>query len=284
MNNHKQTYTFICKNCNKEYTLELTYNKYIKGKYKKFCCRSCANKRIMTDDVKQKISSSVQQEVNKNPKLFKYYKTYICKNCGKTFKTSDLRNIKGNIYCSTECKNEWLNHNWKPNLGGYRKGSGYGKSGWYKGIYCDSSWELAFVIYHLDHNLYIERCKEHRKYIFKNEEHTYIPDFITNEGIIEIKGYKTIQWEAKEISNPDVKVLYENDIKFYLNYVIQKYGNDYIKLYDNSNPKINIYSQKYIWISNPTIGKRKMVTPNKYDEYINNGWVKGRIKFNYLPL
>ena len=50
--------------------------------------------------------------------------------------------------------------------GGYRMNSGRGKKGWYKGIFCDSSWELAFLVYHLEHNLYIERCKEKRKYFY----------------------------------------------------------------------------------------------------------------------
>ena len=78
-----------------------------------------------------------------------------------------------------------------PNAGGYRKGSGRGKQGWYKGIYCDSSWELAFLVYYLDHNMNIKRCEERREYFYNNEKHTYIPDFITDEGIVEIKGYKT---------------------------------------------------------------------------------------------
>lgn len=118
--------------------------------------------------------------------------------------------------------------------GGYRKGSGRGHEGWYKGIFCDSSWELAFLVYYLEHNLYIERCKEKRKYIFENKEHTYIPDFITNEGIIEIKGYKTEQSEAKRLQNPDIKYLYEKDIKYCLDYTINKYGNKYWEvLYNN---------------------------------------------------
>ena len=166
-------------------------------------------------------------------------------------------------------------------MGGYRKGSGRGKSGWYKDIYCDSSWELAFVIYHLDNRMNIKRCKEHRKYIYKNKEHTYIPDFVTDFGIIEIKGYKTEQWMIKEQSNPDIKVLYKEDIQFYMDYVIKKYGNDYIKLYDNSNPKLkqNIQSQKFVWISNPKTKKRTMIHPSKFDEYIKDGWIKGRINF-----
>lgn len=282
MMHSKKIYTFNCKKCGKEYSLELSENNYNKGKYRKFCCRSCANSRSLTDEIKQKIKLSVQNLIEVHPEKFKHYKTYICKNCGKEFTTNNHRNTNSRIYCSEECKQQWLNNNWKPKIGGYRKGSGQGKSGWYKGIYCDSSWELAFVIYHLDNNLQISRCLERRKYIFDNKEHIYIPDFVTDEGIIEIKGYKTKQWEAKEKQNPDVKVLYKNDIKFYLEYVVQKYGNDYIKLYDNSNPKLNqnIYNQKFVWVSNPVTGERTMITPNKFEEYINNGWLKGRIKFN----
>lgn len=114
-----------------------------------------------------------------------------------------------------------------PLAGGRRIGSGRGKQGWYKGIYCDSSWELAFLAYYLDHNMNIKRCEERREYFYNNEKHTYIPDFITDEGIIEIKGYKTNQWKAKLEQNPDIKVLYEEDIKPYLKYVIEKYGNNF---------------------------------------------------------
>jgi hypothetical protein len=78
-----------------------------------------------------------------------------------------------------------------PLAGGKRIGSGRGKQGWYKGIYCDSSWELAFLVYYLDHNKNIKRCEEKREYIFNEETHIYYPDFITDEGIIEIKGYKS---------------------------------------------------------------------------------------------
>lgn len=119
------------------------------------------------------------------------------------------------------------------NNGGYRKGSGHGKSGWYKGIWCDSSWELAFVIYQLDHNNQIKRCLEARNYTYLSKIRKYIPDFIVNnQEIVEIKGYKSQQWLAKISHNQDIKVFYEIDLIEILNYVIDKYGKDYIKLYD----------------------------------------------------
>lgn len=120
-----------------------------------------------------------------------------------------------------------------PLAGGYRIGSGRGHQGWYNDIYCDSSWELAFVCYYKEHNMNIQRCKERREYIWNNEKHIYIPDFITDEGIIEIKGYSSKQWKVKEQQNLDIKVLYLNDMKKYLDYVVSKYGNKYWEILYN---------------------------------------------------
>lgn len=78
--------------------------------------------------------------------------------------------------------------------------------------------------------IYIERCKEKREYIWKEEKHSYIPDFITDEGIIEIKGFKTEQSEAKRLQNPDIKCLYGKDIKYCLDYTINKYGKEFWKI------------------------------------------------------
>lgn len=133
---------------------------------------------------------------------------------------------------SKETKNKLSVIAKKRKLGGYVKGSGRGKSGWYKGFYCDSSWELAYVIYCIDHNIKIERNKQLRKYKLNGEEKGYIPDFIVDGVLIEIKGYRTIEWEAKHRYNPDVKVLYEKDLKEVFDYVKNKYGTNFINLYE----------------------------------------------------
>ena len=117
-------------------------------------------------------------------------------------------------------------------LGGYIRGSGRGKKGWYKGFFCDSSWELAFVIYYLEHNLFIKRNIKKRKYKFNGNWKNYIPDFETNEGLVEIKGYKTDEWLAKLKANSDIKVLYNKEMTPILEYVIKKYGKKYIRLYE----------------------------------------------------
>ena len=92
-------------------------------------------------------------------------------------------------------------------LGGYVRGSGRGKKGWYKGFFCDSSWELAYVVYCLEHNISIQRNTEKRKYIWNNKEKNYIPDFIVDGKLVEIKGWHTPEWEAKRIANPDITIL-----------------------------------------------------------------------------
>lgn len=116
--------------------------------------------------------------------------------------------------------------------GGYRKGSGRGKSGWYKGIYCDSSWELAFIIYHIDKNIPIIRCKEKRTYLFENKTYNYFPDFVVDNLVYEIKGFKTPKSIAKELQHPDIKVIDKNSIIPYLKYATEKYGSHFIELYE----------------------------------------------------
>lgn len=129
------------------------------------------------------------------------------------------------------------NTNWK-----FNKCHGNAKQGWYKGIHCDSTWELAYLVYHIENNLYIERCTKYLDFIWNNEHHKYIPDFITDEGTIEIKGRKSKKSIEKEKQFPNVKVIDIKLIKPYLAYVINKYGQNFWKqLYEDYS---NEYKEK----------------------------------------
>ena len=263
-----------CENC----------GKVIDGSYGsgRFCNRHCAtiygntHRPKRSAESKKKTSISVKNSIKCQIAAERSRKIYNCKQCNKEFFISDIRDINGRLYCSKECKHKYLSEH----TGGYREGSGRGKQGWYKGIHCDSSWELAYLVYHLDHNLYIERCKEKRQYVWNNKQHTYYPDFITDDGIIEIKGYSTDQWKSKEEQNPDVKVLYKNEIKPYLDYVTNTYGTDFIKLYDGYNPKLDLKNHTYVWVHNEK--ENHMIKTNLYDEYINKGFIRGRKQFNKI--
>jgi len=140
---------------------------------------------------------------------------------------------KNNPYHHSDDIRQDISNKMKSNgSGGYRKGSGRGKKGWYKGIFCDSSWELAVVIYCLENNIEIKRNTEMRNYIFEGVNKNYLPDFYINGILTEIKGYKTKQWEAKILFNDDIKVIGEEEIKFYIEYVESKYGKNFIELYE----------------------------------------------------
>lgn len=125
-----------------------------------------------------------------------------------------------------------------PSSGGLRHGGGRGKKGWYKGYWCDSSWELAWVIYNLDHNIKFERNTIGFEYEYNKEQRKYHPDFLISDIYYEIKGrrnFEKLDDENKEKIKQfkfNLKVLYEKDMKPYISYVISKYGKDYTKLYE----------------------------------------------------
>lgn len=110
-----------------------------------------------------------------------------------------------------------------------------GSMGYYNGIHCDSSWELAYLIYCLEHNIQIKRCNIRFNYEYNGEQHIYTPDFIINESeLIEIKGFKDKRWKEKKkcclLNN--IKIINKEDIKPYIKYVKEKYGKNFIRLYE----------------------------------------------------
>lgn len=122
-------------------------------------------------------------------------------------------------------------------VGGKRHGSGRGKQGWYKGYWCDSSWELAWVIFNLEHNVKFNRYSGYFEYEFAGAKHKYYPDFELEDGtIVEVKGAEKLkQWKAKLEQFPhdkQLQVIGKNEIGKYLIYVTEKYGADFIKLYE----------------------------------------------------
>lgn len=117
--------------------------------------------------------------------------------------------------------------------GGYRKCGSRGKQGWYQGYWCDSSWELAYVIYNLEHNIKFLRNNEGFEYEYENKKYKYYPDFILEDGTyVEIKGYLDKKNKAKIESFKNKLIIIDGKtIKEYLNYVIEKYGKNFIELY-----------------------------------------------------
>lgn len=124
----------------------------------------------------------------------------------------------------------------KQNSGGIRKGAGRGKGGYYKGIWCDSTWELAWVVYSLDHDISFKRNLVGFPYEWKCECKLYYPDFILSETneYIEIKGYMTEKDKAKLTAFPYSIVVITKDLIIpYIEYVVNEYKtDDLVTLYD----------------------------------------------------
>jgi hypothetical protein len=119
--------------------------------------------------------------------------------------------------------------------GGYRKGSGRGKSGWYKGYWCDSTWELAWIIYNIEHGVQFSRNTNGFHYNYREKKYKFFPDFILADGTyVEIKGYmddKNVE-KIKQFNRLLQIIVGKVGIKPYLDYVISKYGKDFKKLYE----------------------------------------------------
>ena len=114
----------------------------------------------------------------------------------------------------------------------------------------DSSWELAFYIYHIDNGIPIKRNPRRLAYIFNNKKHYYFPDFEVNGNLIEIKGGQFFTKNIydggcfkKEIDNAKIACIKNNnviiisnkEIKPYLNYITNIYGKNYLSQFKIKN-------------------------------------------------
>ncbi len=168
--------------------------------------------RKQTQETRDKIRASLKgrhvgSAIERVPLL-----TKCCPQCSIEFSTKNIKQM----WCSRKCANKGKK---KPS-GGLRLRSGRGKSGWYKGIYCSSRWELAYLIFCLDKQKNISRYSGWFTYYDPKDqsEHRYYPDFLVDGKIIEIKGYKTYRDELKKSSGP-VTFLYKEDLLEIFNYV-----------------------------------------------------------------
>lgn len=125
--------------------------------------------------------------------------------------------------------------------GGYRQGSGRSKSGYYKGIYCGSTYELCWAIHSIDTNIKFKRFEKK----LTDGITTYFPDFILDDDktIIELKGYelgdsvknKTLLAEKLGYK---VIILRKEDLADIFEYVYRKFGTKkFHTLYDGYKPK-----------------------------------------------
>lgn len=223
----------LCENCGIHHD-----GKFSSGR---FCCKKCARSfstKFMSDESKKKRNAGLEngRSWNKQPEKEKRF----CSTCNKPI----IWNNKSG-YCA-KCRYKSAEYKLgisersktNPNCGGYKKGSGRGKQGWYQGYWCQSTWELVWVIYQLDHQEEFIKCKEFFEYEFRGEKKRYYPDFIWNNQYVEIKGWRYPGTQEKLDQFPkDKKLLLiegKKAIKPFIEYVKEKYGHyDFASLYQN---------------------------------------------------
>jgi hypothetical protein len=220
-----------CENCGRKYA-KLGY-----AKHKKAC--DIFYKNDFIDQYKNgKSPNRLSKEYNMSPEKIKEYLGDNIDNRKRRYIDPIVEKNRRNKISKKLKKN--------PNGGGYRKGSGRGKSGKYKGYWCDSTYELVWVIYHIDHGIKFERNEQKFKYKHKGKSKTYLPDFTKNGILYEVKGYKDDLTDLKLKSvNKPIRILYKEDIQHMFDYVHDKYNTRHLyNLYDTKHENIYYIKEK----------------------------------------
>lgn len=221
----------ICPHCEREYT-KFNIKQHI---------RTHTDAKYAAKDKKRRQQNgkkSINQLIEFNQQ-FDTYETRYGSERAKTIKDKISKTAKisqNNIDVETliQKKLKLSTHAKANNYGGYKPGSGRGKKGWYNGIFCDSSWELAFVIYCLDNNIPIRRNQERFEYSWDGKIRKYIPDFIVDEELIEIKGFWSDQFNAKlKQCDKFIFVIDSTNINHYLQYARSVHGQHFVSLYEH---------------------------------------------------
>lgn len=232
---------YKCEKCGSNFIEDWRKDKKLKKKsIPRFCSRICANSHIQTKEQNERrriklsgIKSS--SYIDGRTKIERF-----CLSCGSKIKWNSRLGYCNKCYRSTYEYKCSLSESLQGKVGGYRHGSGRGKKGWYKGYFCDSSWELAFVIYCLENGVKITRNYKGFEYKFEEKISKYYPDFIMEDGsFIEIKGYmdsKNLE-KINQFNFGILKIIGKKDIKLYIDYVKKKYGNNFISLYEGYKPR-----------------------------------------------
>ena len=136
-----------------------------------------------------------------------------CLICRRVFKPRNSKSICCSIACGRKHASLMLTGRKNPGKGGgCREGSEYSKGGWYKGIYCGSTYELIFVVYHMEKNIEINRAVASLPYAFEGRIFQYHPDFEVSGKMYEIKGYMNPKAEAKKEQFPHIIIVEKKEI------------------------------------------------------------------------
>ena len=215
----------VCKNCGKVFQKCWT-----KWTLSEFCSKECSktySSNLKRDEVNKKVSKTLRERSFLHPSQAKIAYELCpkkCPICGNNIEFSKRENKT----CSYECGLKLISvkNTGNSNIGGHRDKGGRSKSGYYKGHFCGSTYELAYTIYNLDHNIPFERNTKGFPYEYNGKVHNYYPDYITPNGYVEIKGYWSEKVDVKlEAVKEPIQILYKKDLQYAFDYVSKTYLN-----------------------------------------------------------
>jgi len=209
-------YSHKCEKCQQSYSISAEWGS------KRFCSRACANSRARPQELRERVGAKLKGRKSQPESIQKGLGTkrlrgslpqpHPCLMCGRLIHKSNKRT------CSREC---WIES--KRSYALQQESHGGCHKGRYKGIPCDSTYELAFLIWNLDHGIDIARCNNTYPYTYKDKVCSYKPDFVVEGQVVEIKGWMTPRSQAKLEQNPHVYLVDQHDIQPFIQYVKATY-------------------------------------------------------------
>lgn len=264
-----------CKFCEKKFKTKISY-------ILKFCSKECYDNWQKVDGeeqnkIREKISNTLSG-VSLRDRGYSKESIDAWKNAGQKASIEKCKGKKFEDYMTIEKAQMLRKHYSESRIG--NKNSFYNKhhsiesknkivknrkkegyiylSGYFNKIYWQSSYELAYIIYCYENDLNVRRYDLNPiEYTYLGKKHHYYPDFILNDNVIECKGFrngqinakikagyfefkeKYIVLESKEIKNLGFSIPKKNIEEWYIE-MIKKY-NDLIKINYTPYKKIKEY-------------------------------------------
>ena len=255
LRNPLEKHTLVCQACGCEFELEIRRQQFEDGNYRKTCSDSCAHKREHNEENRKLLSKRIKDIINDKGYCGVAVKptpakpiTCVCEECGNEFQSWNKRcdfveGVFSNRFCSDECRKVHM----KKKLSKHatercRKGEFGGKNnetykkhkhGWYKGLYCGSSWELAFVLWKTHNGFLVKRSDKVLPYKYNGKTLYYYPDYEIDGVTYEIKGFEDFKAQAKHKAYPEIEYYNRDRMKPIIKEVKKLFGKNFVDLLED---------------------------------------------------
>lgn len=244
-----------CPVCGNDFVEMIRKKQFENGDYRKTCSESCAHNRKFSEETRHRISESLRgKSIGGGHRIVDSSTiTCVCEECGNNFQayktiTAHKRFSKqgqmfSHRFCSNECLNEYKTSICskvakercaKGEFGGknnetYKKH----KHGWYHGLYCGSSWELAFVLWKEHNGFTVKRSELVLPYEYNGKTYHYYPDYEVDGVVYEVKGFEDYKAKIKHKTYPWIEYYNRDRMKPIIEEVRKLFGKDFIKLLED---------------------------------------------------